>query len=419
MGDTASIVMVAPAPACERLLADADPQLRDACLRFTDLAPARAHIHNHGAQVLLCDVNLLRAAGEPGEWRGLAGRLPLVLILEQPPTLAESKALLLVADDYIALEAESHGAAIAHAIDNAVNMHKLHNQFQQVLAESPDGVVIVDARGAILYANSAAAVMLGRKATAMVGEDFTLPTEHKAASEVELPNSGVAEMRVVDIEWRGHPALLASLRDITQRKQVEKKLTHAAERDALTGLSNRTHFQSELSAAIAWAADREKRVAVFFIDMDDFKAVNDNHGHDAGDQLLRTVADRLRAASRTATLLARLGGDEFVAMARDVDVGGESQMAERFLKALGRPARINDVELDMSASIGVATFPHAGRNAHALVTAADAAMYAAKEAGRNQYRLYSREAGSATARRKRLDSDMRHALSRDQMTLVY
>lgn len=385
---------------------------------FESLEDAFKSAEDRNADAIFCERRLLEATGEPRQWRSASRMLPLILLTETAPSIAENESLLKHIDDCLPLD-EAHPETAVRVVQNALNMHSLHNQFRQVLAESPDGVVVVDATGIVLYANSAASLLLGRKTHDMLNESFGIPVTADSSTEVDLPNGRTAEMRVVDIDWLGESAFLASLRDVTDRKLAEAKLIQAAERDSLTALPNRAHFQSELSKAIAWAAERQKHLAVLFIDLDKFKSINDTLGHDAGDRLLRMVADRLLAASRTDTIVGRLGGDEFVALARGLEPGGEMAIAERFMQNLSAPFKIGEQSLNVSASIGVATYPYSGKNAHALIMAADAAMYTAKEGGRNQIKLFSREAGTATARRKQMEAALRQALTRDEFSLVY
>lgn len=179
-------------------------------------------------------------------------------------------------------------------------------------------------------------------------------------------------------------------RDITERKRADERIHHLATHDSLTDLPNRPTFNEALSAAIADASTQGGRFVILFVDLDHFKLINDSLGHEAGDELLRQTAVRLRASIRAGDLVARLGGDEFVLLCKDPtelnDVGG---LALRVLQATSRPVVLLGHQRRVSASVGVAVYPDHGNNERTLMKSADAAMYTAKQGGRSAYRLYS------------------------------
>ncbi|MHB8725102.1 MAG: EAL domain-containing protein [Casimicrobiaceae bacterium] len=209
-------------------------------------------------------------------------------------------------------------------------------------------------------------------------------------------------------------------RDITSRKVVEKRIHHLAAHDALTGLPNRASFGELLDVAIGNARRHSCSVAVMFIDLDRFKNVNDTLGHDAGDELLRDAARRLRETLRSSDIVARLGGDEFVALIQDVkEVRDVELVGCKILDAIELPFHIQGQECRVTASIGVALYPQHGDDHRTLMKKADAAMYRAKEAGKNVCRFHSDESHAAALNRLSLESDLRHALERNQLALVY
>ncbi|MGH3062046.1 MAG: diguanylate cyclase domain-containing protein, partial [Gaiellaceae bacterium] len=202
--------------------------------------------------------------------------------------------------------------------------------------------------------------------------------------------------------------------DISDRKraaealaQAERQLRHIAYHDALTGLPNRIAFEARLEQALA-AAEGRAAIAVLFVDLDDFKLVNDSFGHAAGDELLRAVADRLRNATRAAEVVARHGGDEFLLLITepegpggvpDVDASRYSAeaVARRIRRALRVPFVVADVEIVVSASIGISLCPLDAPDTQTLLKHADAAMYKAKDDGRDRYEVYAREGENALA----------------------
>jgi diguanylate cyclase (GGDEF)-like protein/PAS domain S-box-containing protein len=209
-------------------------------------------------------------------------------------------------------------------------------------------------------------------------------------------------------------------RDITQRRQSDAHIEYLATHDSLTGLHNRSMFSQLLGIQLETARRYERSFAVMFIDLDRFKVINDSLGHEAGDQLLREVAERLKAALRASDVLARLGGDEFVVLlqqcASEDDVAAA---AEKVMGTLMRPMTVCGHECRVTASIGIARFPGDGEDEQALMKHADIAMYAAKEDGKNTFRLYSSELSSAAPQKLVLETRLRHALENGELSLHY
>lgn len=189
-------------------------------------------------------------------------------------------------------------------------------------------------------------------------------------------------------------------RDITDRKQADERIRYLATHDCLTDLPNRAAFSGGLGAAIIEASAQGARLGILFVDLDHFKLTNDSLGHEAGDELLRQTAARLRGCVRAGDVVARLGGDEFVVLYKDPsDLNDIDALASRVLRAVSRPVVLLGERRRVSASVGVAVFPHHGDTERALMKSADVAMYAAKQAGRSAYRLYSNALLAASADR--------------------
>jgi diguanylate cyclase (GGDEF)-like protein/PAS domain S-box-containing protein len=193
--------------------------------------------------------------------------------------------------------------------------------------------------------------------------------------------------------------------DISERKRVEaeamEKLAHAALHDSLTGLANRASFLDHLELGLKRAARNEKGVGVLFIDLDNFKLVNDSFGHAAGDELLKAVGSRLQSAVRGMDVVARQGGDEFLILLTDVktDTNGSKSpteiVASKVREILREPFLVDEIEIYVSASVGISSFPADGADADTLLKHADVAMYAVKDSGRDGYARYSHGGGSA------------------------
>jgi diguanylate cyclase (GGDEF)-like protein/PAS domain S-box-containing protein len=217
--------------------------------------------------------------------------------------------------------------------------------------------------------------------------------------------------------------------DITERRRAvdelaaaQARLAHLAYHDALTDLPNRLLFQEHLEHAIARARRGELAVAVLFVDLDDFKLVNDSYGHSVGDELLRIVASRLREAVRETDVVARLGGDEFLVLVADVDPATAAEVAGRvsdtIRAALRTPVLLSPDELYAHASIGAALYPADAESAEELLSKADIAMYRAKEAGRLGYRPTIASSDDAAGQLATV-ARLRHALDRDELVLHY
>jgi diguanylate cyclase (GGDEF)-like protein len=197
---------------------------------------------------------------------------------------------------------------------------------------------------------------------------------------------------------------------------IQKMATH----DSLTALPNRALFNETLGHALAQAARHGRSLAIFFLDMDRFKNINDTLGHGVGDRVLQEAARRLAGAMRESDLVARLGGDEFVVLVEDfADSADLSEVAEKILAGFEPTFTIDGHELGLSASIGICTFPQDGADVQALLSNADIAMYRAKEQGRNRFCFYAAELNHLSQERLALEAGLRHALERGEIEIFY
>jgi diguanylate cyclase (GGDEF)-like protein/PAS domain S-box-containing protein len=208
--------------------------------------------------------------------------------------------------------------------------------------------------------------------------------------------------------------------DITDRKVAEEQVRFLAHFDPLTGLPNRNLLQDRLSQALAGARRRQDKVAVLFLDLDQFKTVNDSLGHSFGDLLLQEVAERLKAGSRELDTVARLGGDEFVLILTTVrDLADVAVAAERLVKLMTDGFVVQGHPLNISCSLGISIFPQDGADCEALIKNADAAMYCAKENGRNTFRFFTEDINVEVAERLTLENGLRLALKKNELFLMY
>jgi len=204
------------------------------------------------------------------------------------------------------------------------------------------------------------------------------------------------------------------------RLDSEARLAYLAQFDALTGLPNRALLSDRFAQMIVLARRRGVTIGVLFIDLDDFKLVNDTQGHAAGDDLLRETARRLQTAVRQGDTVARISGDEFAVILGDLARPDDAALvAQKIIEQLALPVAIRGQELFVTASIGVATFPADGDNAEALLGAADAAMYRAKQSGRNAFQFFTTEINQRTRARAQLGLELRRAFERKEFTLAY
>lgn len=209
--------------------------------------------------------------------------------------------------------------------------------------------------------------------------------------------------------------------DITALKQHESRLERIAHYDALTGLPNRVLLADRLHQAMSQAQRRGQRLAVAYLDLDGFKAINDNYGHEVGDQLLMTIAPRMKDALREGDTLARLGGDEFVAVMLDLEETTASvPMLDRLLSAAAQPVKIGELELHVSASLGVAFYPQAEEvDADQLLRQSDQAMYEAKVSGKNRYYIFDEAQLSSLRGHHETVDRIRAALAGQEFVLYY
>jgi diguanylate cyclase (GGDEF)-like protein len=235
---------------------------------------------------------------------------------------------------------------------------------------------------------------------------------------ISILNKGVQDYLV---KWEGQGrTILRSVRYAIERKRAELRLAHLAQFDPLTEIGNRQYFQEQLHRATARARREGRKVALFFLDIDQFKFVNDTLGHHAGDQLLQEVAQRLSTQVRTGDIMARLGGDEFAILmenvASTVDAG---TIAQQLLDVIEAPFSLDGHQMKVTASIGITLFPNDHNDTERLLKNADIAMYQAKDAGRNNFKFFTERMHTELVEYHQLERDIVDALRRQGFRLVY
>ncbi len=296
------------------------------------------------------------------------------------------------------------GAEMSSMIIRDVTSDREALERVRLLAELAQEGISVQQDGRIVEVNPAFERLLGYSAEEAVGVEgtaFVAPESRPLVVEkmregseepyevIAVRKDGshlVCEVRARNAHYRGLPARVVAVRDVTERKREEERVSFLAYHDALTGLPNRTLFEEHLALAVA-RADRERRaVAVLYVDLDGFKRVNDTCGHAIGDEVFRVVADRLRECARASDVVARHGGDEFLVLvgdlARRICVPAAEGVALRIEDALSVPFEVPGGPVACSASVGFAIYPQHAKSSNGLVHAADAAMYERKRARR-------------------------------------
>jgi diguanylate cyclase (GGDEF)-like protein/PAS domain S-box-containing protein len=313
----------------------------------------------------------------------------------------------------------------------------------QVFESASEGVVITDADGRILDVNRAFTTITGYSREEILGEDVRILRSGRHDDSfyhefwTALKDHGTWQGEIWDRRKNGevHPKWLSVsavsengrvsryiglFSDISAMKQTQDQLYEMAHFDSLTGLPNRRYFLDRLRESLEHARRSRDEVALLFVDLDGFKLVNDNLGHRAGDQLLRIVAERLKDCIRESDTVARMGGDEFtVVLTHVASSTNVVTVARKILDRIYEPVLLDGRELFISSSIGIAMFPDDAHDLEGLLQGADAALYKAKDLGKNGYQFFSREMNRLAIQRLTLQSQIRQALSSQEFMVYY
>jgi diguanylate cyclase (GGDEF)-like protein/PAS domain S-box-containing protein len=350
-----------------------------------------------------------------------------IAIVEDIQAQMEAEKLLTAATEALRLSEERYRTAFQTSID-AININRLED-------------------GKYVDCNRAFLSILGYDRDEVIGRTsqelgiWANPADRQAMAEIVIQNSGFlgheyqfrkkngqvfwGEMSASKMEIDGVPCVLSITRDISSAKAAAEEIKSLVFYDALTGLPNRRLLSERLRQALAAGARRNRRQAILFIDLDDFKTLNDTLGHQMGDLLLQEVARRLVATIREADLVCRLGGDELIVMIEDLsDVAEEAaeqakMVGEKILTEIDQPYMLDGHECHSSASIGIAVSGDLLENANEFLQQADMAMYQAKAAGRNTMRFFSPALQTAVNNRAAMEDDLRQGIKAKQFLLYY
>jgi diguanylate cyclase (GGDEF)-like protein/PAS domain S-box-containing protein len=334
--------------------------------------------------------------------------------------------------------------AVEAALRETATTSRNEKRFRSLVQSTSDVILICAAEGRITYCSPIAKTGWGYSNAGLLGQglsEFVHADDEPALRELwqqslNLPGADRrTEMRLRDAGgvWRptemilinllqepGVEGIVATVRDITDRKAFEEQLTRQAFYDSLTSLPNRALFQDRLAQAMDRAHRRQGQVGLLFIDLDNFKLVNDSLGHHLGDVLLAEAAARLQACVRVEDTVARLGGDEFVILLHQVTEEADALlMAERVAQQFGRPFTLNGRDVVVTASVGIALEAAGHEAADSLLRNADVAMYRAKTTAQGRHVVFEASMHSDALMRLELESDLRHALERGEFRVHY
>ena len=362
------------------------------------------------AYAVLSFITLLYLAASTEIVRYLgANRLRLLSTTREKAGLAES-----LAEQNILFDAALNNMALGLCMfDATLRLRIANSRFAEIFRIAPDKLVPGMPIGEVMAL-----------ARAFDGD----PTRAAAAQQDLLVDSTTAVLttladgRLISISHRPMPngGMVATFEDVTEQRRVEAHVRFLATHDNLTGLPNRVVFGQELKAAVELGRRDRRQCAVMFVNLDRFKIINDTLGHLAGDTLLVELAGRITQCVGAHDLVARMGGDDFVILLRDISAGDQiAKVARRILAAVVRPLTLNGHECRVTASIGASLFPSDASDEVTLTKNAEAAMYAAKEAGRNTFLLHSEEIKTQSIERLMLETGLRRALERNEFVLHY
>jgi diguanylate cyclase (GGDEF)-like protein/PAS domain S-box-containing protein len=309
-------------------------------------------------------------------------------------------------------------------------------KLRTVIEAFPVILWVIDRDGIFTLARGAGLKLLGEDADRMVGQSLfdmyreypdILQDARRALAGESLASTHWLNETAFDVRYsplRGPDGevigAIGVAADVTESKHSEQRLSWLANFDPVTGLPNRNLFSDRLDHAIQNAQRGASNVALLFLDLDNFKNVNDTLGHLAGDELLQQVSQRLLSVIRASDTASRLGGDEFTIILENLERAESAALvAQKIIDQSGRPFQISGREIFISSSIGIALFPGDGESAEALLMSADAAMYRAKSAGRNNFQFSSKEANAGVRNRLELGTQLQRALERGEFSLNY
>ena len=425
----------------------------------TQLSRGIERLRDGGVSAAVLDLNLSDSQGLEtfNQLFEVAPDLPILILSEAGTEEIARQAVHLGAYDYLINE-QADGYRLRRTVRTMIDRHALEAvRVENELATTTlnligEGILRTDADGNVTYLNRFAEKMTGWSRAEVRGRPFadvlrlidnisgaSLDDAVAIALQADKTASGMTssinctlvrrdgeefgiESRVAIIHDQDGNAVgaVVAFRDVSAARVASLEMSRVAQHDVLTNLPNRALFNDRLSQAISLAERQSKQLAVLFVDLDQFKRINDSLGHSVGDRLLRSVARRLVACVRRTDTVSRLGGDEFLILLSQIEHSEDAAItARKILRAVAAPHVIDSKSLDVNVSIGGSTYPADAQNAETLVSYADVAMYEAKQQGRNSYQFFRTDMRARMATRVALERDLRCALGRNEFTLHY
>ncbi len=343
-------------------------------------------------------------------------------------------------------EASDLAETLNHLLDRQAGIERRlranKERFQDFAETASDWLWETDSSFAISYLSDQSGDLLGPNSDTLIGQEFCDIFEETSNAPISL--GMILQTRrdfrdvtclvchagpeIIHVQLSGRPRFddagafvgyRGTASDITQRLQSDLKIRYLAEHDSLTGLSNRSCFQSKLESILKQPSSDESRLAIMLLDLDDFKSINDTYGHETGDHVLIVVAQRLLSVTRECDNVARLGGDEFAIIVPFDDAGAIDRLSRRIIDEIGKPIHFKGETLRSATSIGISIYPVDGDSAETLLRNADLALYEAKDAGRSTFAYFAPSMFDAIITRKTLERDLRQAIIDDRLELHY
>jgi diguanylate cyclase (GGDEF)-like protein/PAS domain S-box-containing protein len=386
-----------------------------------------------------------------------APRVPILVLSRADAEEMARETVRRGARDYL-VKSPSDGYRLNHAVralldSRAAEATRLENEVANLTLDSiGEAVLRTDSQGNVTYLNRVAEKVTGwsneeaqgrsvadvfrlidgsRRAAVDTTLGAVVQEEETAGSSASSTNCILVRRDGFEIDIESKTTLIrehgesvtgtiVAFCDVSADRAKSLEMSHLAQHDVLTDLPNRVLFNDRLTQAIALAERQDKQLAVMFVDLDHFKKINDSLGHEIGDKLLQSVAERLKTCVRRSDTIGRLGGDEFVVLLSQVEHAEDAAIsARKAIRALTAPHIIENKSLDLKVSIGVSTYPSDGLDPESLLNRADNALYEAKQRGRNNYQFFRHEMHARLADRQSLEADLRCALGRNEFVLHY
>ena len=429
------------------------PVLEVECVH--NVPDAVARVRKGGVRAIIMDMEIPKGFASFEEVFSAAAHLPILILSGTETECIARQAVVRGAYDYI-LKNHMEEFRLKQVVRSMIDLHakeeaaiRQQERADVILSCTGDAVLISDVDGFVRHLNRPAEILTGWSCQEALGRELgevfkTIDTISRQPTGDPLVTATTDKKHVplcancVLIQRNGFEVTIegsaAHTRDRTGSRSgaifvfndvsiARAKLlefSHLAQHDFLTDLPNRVLLNDRITQAISFAARYSKQLAVMFVDLDEFKRINDSLGHTIGDKLLQSVASRLVACVRRSDTVSRLGGDEFVVLLSQVEHAEDAAfISKKILSSLAEPFSIEQKHLDISASIGVSTYPGDGQDAETLLHKADTAMYAAKKLGRNNCQFFKADMQARVLERQNLEGSLRHALSRNEFVLHY